>query len=318
MTEAFPIIWKARPLIRLFGDTGRQAADALDQLRPAVVKDLRAALDVPDEFNAIFASRGWVAYWGLGADVMRRAIEFAQAGDLEGAEAFLADYHDRDALEYHLTPALDTRVVGKREHLLRKAIEDHIEARYHASVPVVLAQLDGIAIDLTGRYFFARPTFYGQHPEHMVAADTFAGHPSGLRVLATVLGAYRAETTTTPLDTPYRHGILHGRDLGYDTKLASSKSFAALFAVAEWAGKAERGQLDAALPPAWPDLNRLDLADLWLQVRGLYDMKKQQYIRRRTGRPIQRTPAMRATYAERIPTRLGIDLDALYAEGDPR
>ena len=43
-----------------------------------------------------------------------------------------------------------------RKVLLLAAIEDHREGRYHASVPVALAQLDGIASDLTSAKFFVK------------------------------------------------------------------------------------------------------------------------------------------------------------------
>ncbi|MDP9379591.1 MAG: hypothetical protein M3Q29_05465 [Chloroflexota bacterium] len=315
MSEAFPIIWKLRPLLLLFGKTGREAVEALDQLRPEVVREIREALDVPDRFNSAFSSRGWVAYWGLGAVVMQRALDLANEGDIDAAEEFLADYYDRDSLEYHFEIARESEAVRNRQRLLRKAMEDHLEGRYHASVPVVLAQIDGIAIDLTGSYFFSRSRFYSDHPDHMVAADSFAGHPSGLRVLAAVLGRYRGETTMLPLDTPYRHGVLHGRDLEYDTKLVSSKSFAALFAVAEWARKAERGELTTAVSPAWPDAAELTPAAAWREIKGLFHSVKQLWISRRTGRPFQRTPAMRATFADRIMSQYGV-IDTMMDAGE--
>ena len=302
-SESYPTIWRLRPFLMLLGEKGREVARALGHLRPEMMRDLHDAIEIPDGFNSAFAPRGWVAYWGLGADVMRRALDIAGAGELDAAERFLTDYYDAAALEYHLPAALKAEVVRRRERLLRKAAEDHLEGRYHASVPVVLAQIDGIAIDLTGTYFFAPPRMYARQSGHMVAADTFAGHPSGLRALAAVLGAYRAETTTQPLGTPYRHGVAHGRDLAYDTKTVSSKSFAALFAVAEWARKVEKGEHDKAHPPALPDFANFTMVDLWPDLKGIYHAERQRYICWRTGRPFTRPPALRSTYAHRVYTR---------------
>ena len=57
----------------------------------------------------------------------------------------------------------------------------------------------------------------------------------------------RYETTIEQLTIPYRNGILHGMDLGYDNQIVAAKTWAALFATREWALKAERGLLTA--PP---------------------------------------------------------------------
>ncbi|MDP9352344.1 MAG: hypothetical protein M3P51_12485 [Chloroflexota bacterium] len=308
ISESFPYIWKLRPLLPLFGRAGRELLEALEQFRPELMLELRDALDVPDQFNAVFGPRGWVAYLGLGADVMRHALSLTDSGEIAEAEQFLAGYYSREVLEGNLDAACESsEAFRRRERLLRLAIEDHLAGRYHASVHLVLSHIDGIAIDLTGRPFYHRQDFYAKYPEHMAAADTVAGHPTGLRVLAAVMGAYRRETTTTPLDTPYRHGVDHGRDLAYDTEIASAKAFAALFALAEWAGKAEKGELDRLVPPAWPDLNSLTPSDLWRELKALYHALKQLYFRKRTGRSFQRTSPMRESYADRIYMRYGIE-----------
>lgn len=44
---------------------------------------------------------------------------------------------------------------------------------------------------------------------------------------------------------------MYGRDLGYDNKIVACKTWAALFAVREWAIKAERSMLEA--PPKEPE-----------------------------------------------------------------
>ncbi len=308
ISESFPYIWRLRPLLPLFGKPGRELLQALEQFRPEMMRELRDALDVPDQFNAVFGPRGWVAYLGLGADVMRHALRLADAGEIAAAEGFLTGYYSRQVLEGNLDDACEsTEAFRRRERLLRLAIEDHLAGRYHASIHVVLSHIDGIAIDLAGRPFYHRQDFYADYPEHMAAADTVAGHPTGLRVLAAVMGAYRRETTTTPLDIPYRHGVEHGRDLAYDTEIASAKAFGALFALAEWASKAERDQLDKLVPPAWPDPNNLTPLDLWRELKALYHAQKQLYFRKRTGRPFQRTAAMRESYVDRIYVRYGVE-----------
>ncbi len=301
---------KFRPLMWLMGKNGREAA-RLTTLVPSMVRDVREAITIPDRFNASFASRGWVAYWGLGIAAARGALEISDEGDIDAAEQFLADYYDRDVLEEGIASACASSIAfGKRERLLRKAMEDHLEGRYHASVPVVLAQIDGIAIDLTGRYFFANRRIYTDHADHMTAVDTIAGHPSGLRALAEVLGEYRGQTTAQPLVTPYRHGVAHGRDLEYDTKLVSSKCFAALLAVAEWAEKVERGKQFESPELVWPDIDKLSSEDMWRELRAAwwatYDAEKRRYMRWRRPGQEPRRMARERSIIDRINERYGI------------
>ena len=68
------------------------------------------------------------------------------------------------------------------------------------------------------------------------------GDPSGLASLAELLSKNRPKTVESPIDIPYRHGILHGRDLGYANRRASTKAFATLLNLQPWAAKVQRGE----------------------------------------------------------------------------
>lgn len=45
----------------------------------------------------------------------------------------------------------------------------------------------------------------------------------------------RNKTNEESISIPYRHGILHGRELAFDNKLVAAKVWAALFAARDWA-----------------------------------------------------------------------------------
>ena len=80
-----------------------------------------------------------------------------------------------------------------------------------------------------------------------------------MAALSKILGQRRDRTTADKVTIPYRHGILHGSDLGYDNKPVAAKAWAALFAAREWALKVERRQVEPPPPrhrPGWKDLFR--------------------------------------------------------------
>lgn len=116
-----------------------------------------------------------------------------------------------------------------RQRLLQEALALHREGRYAASIPMVFAQIDGIFLDITGEkitdYFF-KP----KNP-NLIDNETLAGHPLGPQALSELMSK-RVETTGATGEL-VRHGIVHGRELAYDSLVNSTKAWTALFAVIE-------------------------------------------------------------------------------------
>jgi len=92
-----------------------------------------------------------------------------------------------------------------------------------------------------GKGFFAGNT-------NLTAWDSIAAHSTGLTVLKKVFTDTRKKTTKKDLVLPYRHGILHGRDLGFANKTVTAKCWAALFAIKDWANAIKQGKKTPPLP----------------------------------------------------------------------
>jgi len=199
-------------------------------------KSMELMLTIPDRFNDLFSTRGWIFYEMMNVEIARKAVEKAEGGDIEGAENDLVDYFNPEMVEVHLGFMNAVKAFRPRIILARKALTDYREERYHACVPVILAQLDGLVNDLNNVGFFAKGV-------DLTAWDSLAGHSSGLSALAQILAAKRTTINTGKISIPYRHGIQHGMDLGYDNKMVAAKTWAALFAIRDWAIKAEKGEL---------------------------------------------------------------------------
>jgi hypothetical protein len=124
-------------------------------------------------------------------------------------------------------------VSQERWRLVERALAHHRNGAYEASVPIVLAQADGICQDLVGSK--ADMQFFTLHPkkQHFADSSTIAGMPDGLEHLRPLFSEVMRKSGATGKVT--RHGILHGRELGYDTKLNSTKTLVLLAAVIEWA-----------------------------------------------------------------------------------
>jgi hypothetical protein len=158
----------------------------------------------------------------------------------------------------------------RRGQLIEKALDHHIDGRFEASVPIVLAQIDGIVLDVTGKSFFKRGD-----KAHLRDDSTIAGVPDGLELVAAVFSHTVPETVAT--GELQRHGVLHGRELGYDTRKNSTKAFVALLAVLEWArpladSKAEESRRNHE--ELFAGSKERDPQGRWLDRRGFEEAKE--------------------------------------------
>lgn len=227
--ENFQALARFAPLIRLFGATGRKMAAPLEKV-PELAAQMKRMSELPDRFNDLFADRGWIAYELMKMDVMERAIAVAETEGIEKAEELLADYYDEENIRWQLRLFRGIGSFELRMPLAEKALVDYLAGRYHACVPVVLLILDGFVDDMgkVNRGLFAKDV-------DLTAWDSISAHENGLGRLARTFGKKRMKTTTEVITVPYRHGILHGHDLGYDNRLVAAKCWAALFALRDWA-----------------------------------------------------------------------------------
>jgi hypothetical protein len=253
--RALPLL---KPFLRILGIRVDQMEAALAEAE-ALAGAARELAALPDRFNDLFASRGWIMYEMMNVQAAQAAVAKAEAGDIDGAEQNLVAYYDEQTVGWNLTLMNGVPPFRPRARLARLALVDYIEGRFHACVPVVLAQLDGMVNDLSPKVNnHARRGFFAEG-SNLEAWDSIAAHSSGLATLAGILRTIRQTTTEEEITVPYRNGIVHGCDLGYDNKTVAAKSWAALFAARDWALKVERGQVTAqpAPPkPTWKEICR--------------------------------------------------------------
>jgi hypothetical protein len=252
-----PIMW----LLRIDASQVEVSLKDVERLQEGI-EELRT---LPDAFNDLFADRGWIIYDYLSLEVVKKAVALARTEGIEAGEAQLVAYFTDDEISHQLRRMQGVNAFRSRMRLAQRALEDHKAERFHASIPVVLALTDGLVSEISEnqRGLFAEGV-------DLRAWDSIAAHSKGLNTLARILQKTRRKTTTEPIDLPYRHGILHGRDLAYDNRLVATKAWAALFAVRDWAGLAERDLLDAPAPTAPPSIR-----DTLQRFRELQEEKRQ-------------------------------------------
>jgi hypothetical protein len=247
---AFRALSRARGVLRIFGKTGAKIASELDKI-PGLAAQFEQLGSAPDRFNKHYLPRGWLYFERLNSDVANSAISLAEHGSLEEGEKWLLNHFSHETVRLHLKAMSAVQACRPRMKLLGLAATDYEEERYHACVPVVLAQIDGLVRDLDEEFFDKKGA------RNLVAYDSVSAHPEALPALAKVLSKHQGTTVDSPIEIPYRHGILHGRELGYASRITAAKSWVALFSLRDWATRAEQGRLGPPPPkpePSWRDL----------------------------------------------------------------
>ena len=222
-----------RGLFRLMGvkpdvfDKVDEVAAQMNQLYGSLEK---AATHLP--------ALGWIPFRNMPTEVYTEAADLAAAGNASEAEQVLVvGWNEGEHLLWQLQ-RIKSLGVGdpnsraifmRRWELLERARKHHRNRAYEASVLIILTQMDGLVIDVTGEH---RQDFFSGG-DHLVDETTLAGHPEGLKAIARIMNRDVKHTGETGQLS--RHGIMHGRELGYDTVENSTKAFAALFALIEWA-----------------------------------------------------------------------------------
>ncbi|MDR2906496.1 MAG: hypothetical protein LBU91_00705 [Bacteroidales bacterium] len=244
--EGVEILHKMTKFLALFG-IKNNALDETFSALPEMKKDLELLSKSPDKFNNYYAQRGWIAHESMNSDLMLTSVELAEKGLIDVAEKELINYYSSDEIKYLLRPLKSTEAFANRYKFFLLAYEDTLAERYYAAVPVLLMMIDGAVNDIDkGKGFFADNT-------DLTAWDSIAAHSTGLTVLKKAFSDVRHKTTKDEISLPYRHGILHGRDLGYANKTVTAKCWAALFAINDWARAVKQGK--KVPPPPEPKLS---------------------------------------------------------------
>ncbi len=161
-------------------------------------------------------------------------------GVLEALPGIFADrleHPEPVASAIHLHERLVDERLQNRAAAITEAIWAHRERHYYLSIPVLLAQADGITYDTINRGMFRADT--GRYVRNAV---TDLAAPGLTRLAAQMLAPLEAGTslsaTTTSRDLKRaadpkygplnRHGVLHGIDLKYGTRVNSCRALVSL------------------------------------------------------------------------------------------
>jgi hypothetical protein len=243
----------------------RAAGVDKDALRAArtIPAELRSLLEGLESAATTLAALGWIPFEYSPQEAYMEAARLVEAGKIDEAEEVIVGrWNENDAIslrlsvhrvrclyrvataEYHDPDEPD--IGHARAVLINEAIENHRDGRFASAISIALAQIDGIVCDFSAEAqpFFNRDRKTGAPRATIVDADTLAGHPEALAALHRLLT--QKCPTTEMSGRLLRHGIMHGRELGFGNLRNSTQALAILLTVITWAHPIAQRRLDAA------------------------------------------------------------------------
>lgn len=176
----------------------------------------------------LLGKRGWYMDSEFTYLYLFNIAEAIREDRINEADETLCDYYESRLSE--IESALFSRH-PHRERFLRDAILAHKEGKYTLSVPVFLTQADGICNELVGCRLYSRQKATGlQRLTDRFSSEFIAPtRASVAHVLWQLLpiSAGQEQRANEP-GLLYRHAVLHGEDLAYDTRIQSCRAISLL------------------------------------------------------------------------------------------
>lgn len=204
--------------------------------------DLRGIRPYAERVARAFAPLGWAFYGNWHATESARIVGLVEAGRpaSEVDEAITAVWNEQQTvlLRHVATPlgrfgrGIDLefqRRCQQRQMLVSEAVACHEDGKYAAAMTLALTQIDGITREVVGTTFF-RENPKATEPDY-TDDDTLAGIEGNLPQVRKAFSA--SMNAVGRYGSVSRHGIIHGIDLSFATKINSTKTLVLVGALVE-------------------------------------------------------------------------------------
>jgi hypothetical protein len=201
---------------------------ALQDAHPGLVSILEAIKNMPPAYRASLLQIGQSGWYLDGEMSFSDPIKFAEAmlnDQIEEAETSLEEHFTcrLDGIEASLVTAFP-----ERAKIISAAFAAHRAKQYELSIPVLLAQVDGVCKDLTGFHLFIRKDKKPSTAACVEAADNvfIAALLAPLSENLPISASEKERDANFVLLN--RHMVMHGESLDYGTRRNSLKAISLL------------------------------------------------------------------------------------------
>lgn len=224
--SGFKILFKIYNFFHLFGLKNKKF-DEMKEEFDDLCKKLDEYRKYVTKFNKYFSDEGWIVYDSLNFDFIKKAVESFESDGKEETQKLLLDYFSPENIEKEIFRLKFCKELTDRYRFIEFALTDYKAGRYYSTIPLLLMVIDGAVSDVVQRGFHAESI-------DLNVWDAVTSVDNGISTVKKIFQKTRKKTTTEPISFPYRHGILHGKDLSYDNYEVAAKTWCFLFIVHDW------------------------------------------------------------------------------------
>jgi len=204
-----------------------------------MVRVAEVASKLPDKTKKLLqklAEKGWFLPLDITVSAVDSLAKLIEGNDDQEVDRLLAEFYTE-----RLDEVLSNLVVAfpKRTHLFTSAFKAHNRKEYDLSIPVLLAQADGICCDMLGVDLFGRKNKIpktkkalikkiGDTPLDGIIDAFFEPLRSGSGFMLGTKDVEKIRKVDPTYNFPSRHMIMHGADTDYGNEINSLKSIAQL------------------------------------------------------------------------------------------
>lgn len=198
-------------------------------MSPALEQLQRIFRELPPRIQdalLLLGEHGWYLDLEMPMPWLWEVMEALVNGKVEHVEEALVEYFEGRLEEIEKSVA---ERFPRRAHLIGAALNAHRRQQYELSIPVLLAQADGICMDAAHQYLFMKRDKRPRIAIYVdqIATDTYRA--ALLSPLAQTLPINASEhERPTGFDLLNRHTVLHGESLDYGSKPNGLKAISLL------------------------------------------------------------------------------------------
>lgn len=205
-------------------------------ISPALEKFLESFRLLPEHTQTALmtlGNHGWFFDLEMPLPFLWELESTLNEGDIKEAESALVDY-----FRENLQP-IEDRFNTKFPHrakILSSAFNAHKRGEYELSIPIFLAQTDGICYEVINQYLFIRVRGE-KKPRTAIYVDTLASDTFRHALLSPLSHPLPISASKSERDEYFnelnRHQVMHGESLDYGTDINSLKSISLLNYIAQ-------------------------------------------------------------------------------------
>jgi len=224
--DGFRILFKVNKFLRFFR-IGSKKIEEMQNKFNDISKQIDEHKTYSIKFNEYFSSDGWILYDSINFKFVKKVVDTFEKYGKKEAETLLYDYFKPDNIEQDIIRFKFHKEFQDRYKFINYAFVEYKAGRYYSCTPLLLMTIDGAVNDAIRKGFHAENI-------DLSSWDAVTSVDDGIGIIKNIFQKSRKKTSIEEITFPYRNGILHGRDLGYDNYKVAAKAWCFLFVVKDW------------------------------------------------------------------------------------